>query len=140
MIDTDIVVEKVASIRQCLKRITDKTDKQPESLKDIDIQDIFVLNLQRAIQSAIDLGAHIVADEDLGTPETLSDNFELLEKANVISQDLSERMKKMVGFRNIAVHAYQDIAVSILQSILQENLGDLETFYGTVLENYDVEI
>ena len=34
----------------------------------VDTQDIFVLNLQRAIQAAIDLAVHIVTDEDWGLP------------------------------------------------------------------------
>jgi uncharacterized protein YutE (UPF0331/DUF86 family) len=34
----------------------------------------------------------------------------------------------MVGFRNIAVHDYMKIQVPILQSILDDNLGDFEEF------------
>ncbi len=75
MPDKDIVLAKVATIQRCLDRIRDVTGLDPESLEDIDKQDIFVLNLQRAIQACIDLAAHAVASEHLGLPESIRDNF-----------------------------------------------------------------
>ncbi len=55
MPDRDVVLAKVAAIQKCLKRIRDVTGLDPDRLDDPDAQDIFVLNLQRAIQSTIDL-------------------------------------------------------------------------------------
>jgi len=37
-------------------------------------------------------------------------------------------MKHMVGFRNIAVHSYQNIQNPILQAIVSKHLADFETF------------
>lgn len=138
MIDRDIVIEKVSNIQQCLKRIREKTQGDPETLQDIDIQDIFILNLQRAIQSAIDLAAHIVADEGLGMPESLRENFSLLQKAGILTSELSNRLGRMVGFRNIAVHEYQNIEIEVLQAILNDRLVDLVRYYKSVLEYYDM--
>jgi len=56
--DRDVVLAKVATIQKCLGRILDVTRLDPECLEDIDKQDIFVLNLQRAIQACIDLAAY----------------------------------------------------------------------------------
>lgn len=58
MPDRDVVLAKVAAIQRCLKRIQETTQLDPASLDDIDKQDIFVLNLQRAVQAAIDLATH----------------------------------------------------------------------------------
>ena len=55
MPDRDVVLAKVTAIQKCLRRINDVTGLDPDRLDDLDIQDIFVLNLQRAVQSAIDL-------------------------------------------------------------------------------------
>lgn len=52
MPDKDIVIAKVATIQKCLERIRDVTALDPASLDDIDKQDIYVLNLQRAIQAS----------------------------------------------------------------------------------------
>jgi len=66
MPDRDVVLAKVSAIQKCLRRIKDITGLNPDRLDDIDVQDIFVLNLQRSIQSAIDLATHIIASEGLG--------------------------------------------------------------------------
>jgi uncharacterized protein YutE (UPF0331/DUF86 family) len=138
MVNNDIVFEKIKNIQNCLKRIQEKTKGEPQSLHDADSQDIFVLNLQRAIQSTIDLAAHVVADEGLGLPSDLKENFFLLEKAKIIPADLSTRLQKMVGFRNIAVHEYTAIDVTILESILTKDLPDLEKCYVTILKHFQL--
>jgi uncharacterized protein YutE (UPF0331/DUF86 family) len=42
-------------------------------------------------------------------------------------------MKRMVGFRNIAVHDYQRLSRPILLAILEERLGDFEAFSRAVV-------
>jgi uncharacterized protein YutE (UPF0331/DUF86 family) len=61
MVDKDIILAKVANIQRCLKRINEITGGEPESLLDTNKQDIFVLNLERAIEATIDIAVHIVA-------------------------------------------------------------------------------
>jgi hypothetical protein len=41
MADKDIILAKVANIQRCLKRINEITGGEPESLLDINKQDIF---------------------------------------------------------------------------------------------------
>jgi len=130
----------VGNIQRCLRRIREKTGMDPASLDDLDIQEIFVLNLQRATQSAIDLAAHIVADEGLGLPRSLKENFRLLAKAGILSDDVAGRMEAMVGFRNIAVHEYQAIDVNVLKAILSKHLGDLVEFYQQVLDRFGLGV
>jgi len=133
MPDKDIVIAKVATIQKCLERIRDVTALDPASLDDIDRQDIYVLNLQRAIQASIDLASHIVASQGLGLPETVRENFTLLRDKGLIDPLTASRMEKMTGFRNIAIHNYQALNLEILKSILTKNLKDLEDFYTAVL-------
>ncbi len=133
MPDRDVVLAKVATIQRCLKRIKETTDLDPDSLDNIDKQDIFILNLQRAVQAAIDLAIHIVASEGLGLCDTIKDNFILLKNAGIINEQLAHRMESMAGFRNIAIHDYQAIDMDILKSILIKHLKDIEDFYTTLL-------
>jgi uncharacterized protein YutE (UPF0331/DUF86 family) len=133
MPDKDVVLAKVDIIQRCLRRIRETTGLDPQSLDNIDKQDIFVLNLQRAVQAAIDLAAHVVASEGIGLPETLKDNFRLLRDAGIINEVLTSRMESMSGFRNIAVHDYRAMDSVILKSILSKHLKDLEDFYTAVL-------
>ncbi len=102
------------------------------------MQDVFVLNLQRAAQACIDLAAHVIASEDLGIPADLRENFPLLEESGIISHDISTKMKKMVGFRNLAVHEYQSLDTEILKSMLEKNLGDFEEFYTSIINHFNL--
>ena len=134
MPDRDVVLAKVATIRKCLDRIRDVTDLDPGKLEDIDRQDIFVLNLQRAVQACIDLASHAVAAEALGLPEKVRDNFSILREKGVVDPELASKMEKMTGFRNIAVFNYQALDLDILKSILSNNLKDLEDFSSALLQ------
>ena len=76
---------------------------------------------------------HIVADKKLGLPQNSRDAFTILEKEGIISPSLSQKMKAMVGFRNIAVHDYQELNLAILQKILEEHLVDFLQYTKTIL-------
>jgi uncharacterized protein YutE (UPF0331/DUF86 family) len=129
----DVVLQKVANVRACLRRIRDKTRLDPGSLQDIDVQDIVVLNLQRAVQSTIDLAAHVVASEGLGLPQTCRETFELLGRAGVTDPPLTRALGAMCGFRNVAIHDYAALDLAILQAILTLHLADLERFCARIL-------
>jgi uncharacterized protein YutE (UPF0331/DUF86 family) len=136
MLETDVIFAKVANIQRCLKRISTITNDDPNSLDNIDKQDIFVLNLQRAIESTIDIATHIIASQGLGITTTIKENFKILNEAGIIDAELMKKMQAMVGFRNIAVHDYASLDINILKSILQNNLKDIEEFYTLILKRF----
>jgi uncharacterized protein YutE (UPF0331/DUF86 family) len=82
------------------------------------------------------MATHVIASEGLGLPDTIRGGFQLLEKERIIGKQLSRRMQAMVGFRNIAIHDYQELDARILKAILIKNLKDLEEFYATVLVHF----
>ncbi len=136
MVDYEVLIEKVNGIQNCLKRIHNTAGKDPFFLDDLNVQDVVVLNLQRAVQLAIDMAFHIVAEEKLGIPANLKDVFRILKDNKIILPDSASKMEKMVGFRNIAVHDYQAIDHKILQKIIQFHLGDIEDFYTSILSHF----
>ncbi len=104
----------------------------PKRLDDLDVQEIVVLNVERAAQAAIDLASHVLAANGWGLPDSLADNFTIIEKRGVIGSELARRMRAMVGFRNIAVHDYQSLDPAILKAILSKHLTDFEDFAAAV--------
>jgi uncharacterized protein YutE (UPF0331/DUF86 family) len=129
----DVILNKINIIERCIKRIHEEYNNNPEHLKNFTKQDSIVLNLQRACEACIDLSMHIVAEKKLGLPQNSRDAFSLLEEEGIIPPSLSEKMKAMVGFRNIAVHDYQEINLVILQKILENHLVDFMQFTKTIL-------
>ena len=133
--DKDVVLNKLESLRHCLQRVQDKTPVSVDLLvEDYDLQDIITLNLERAIQTCVDIGLHIISDLDIPVPETMAQTFESLRKVECLDATTAERMAKSVGFRNTAVHTYQEIDWNIVYSIITEHLDDFRDFMRQILK------
>ena len=130
----DVVLNKISVIERCKKRVLDVYDQKPENLKDYTKQDSIILNIQRACEACIDLAMHIVAQERLGLPQTSRDAFDMLESSFIIDEEIAKRLKAMVGFRNIAVHDYQTINLTILEQIVEKHLEDFTDFTKQILK------
>jgi len=52
----------------------------------------------------------------------------------VITNNVAERMKAMVGFRNIAVHDYQKRNIIIVQKVIEVHLSDFDYFTKAILK------
>jgi len=130
----EIILHKADSLARYLKRIREKFEGHESELsKNFDMQDIIILNLQRACQTAIDMGIHIIRQKRLGIPKESREVFSLLATAQIIPQDLSTHLQKMVGFRNIAVHEYNDLDYVIISSIIQKHLHEFDEFARLLL-------
>ncbi len=127
--DRDVITEKLESLRRCFKRIGNKCPENLETLNnDIDLQDIIVLNLTRAIQTCVDIGAHIIAGSEEKPPATMGETFDRLASMGIIDTETATRMRKSVGFRNIAVHGYDEIDFAIVYSIITKQMDDFQKF------------
>lgn len=131
----DVLLNKAAIIERCLKRIAEEyRGHEDELATNFTRQDAIVLNLQRACEAAIDAAMHLVRTKRLGVPQSGREAFSLLERAGILPAELARQMEKMVGFRNIAVHAYQEISLAVLKGILESRLTDLQRFARWLIE------
>lgn len=122
---SDVALEKAAIIERCLRRVAEEYAGDPARLTDRTHQDAIVLNLERACQAAIDLAMHLCAHEHLGVPKDSGEAFELLQAAGKISAELGASMRGMVGFRNVAIHAYRALDLAILRRVVEGSHRDL---------------
>lgn len=90
------------------------------------------MNLTRAVQLCVDAAGIIVADSDQPAPQTMGQAFEALARMGVIDDDLAQRMRATVGFRNIAVHNYQAVDCNIVFAISHRGLEDFKAFAQAV--------
>ncbi|WP_294348725.1 DUF86 domain-containing protein [uncultured Clostridium sp.] len=128
----DVIYNKIASIERCINRINEVYEGNPQNLDDYTKQDSIILNIQRACECSIDLAMHIVSEKKLGIPQNSRDAFEVLEVNKVIEKVLANKMKSMVGFRNIAVHNYESVNMKIVQMIIENHLGDFEEYIDSI--------
>lgn len=130
----DVILNKAATIERCVARAREEYLKDPASFdRDFTRQDAAIMNIQRACQAALDIGQHVIRSERLGVPQSARDVFDLLSKANIIEVELADALKRMVGFRNIAVHDYQTLHLPIVVTIIDKHLEDFLRFSKSML-------
>ncbi len=133
MVIDNVIVNKSKIIERCIQRVNAEYQNNQLNLFDnITKQDSIVLNLQRACDATIDLAMRLIRKKKLGVPQTSREAFELLAEKSLISPELLISMKRMVGFRNIAVHQYQTLNIEIVKMIVENHLGDFGNFIDVV--------
>ena len=133
----DVVLNKIQTIERCLKRIREEYVGYENSFEEnYTKQDSVILNLERASQATIDIATHIIKTRNLGLPNTSRELFTMLLDDGVISKIICKEMQGMVGFRNIAVHDYQNLNIEIVVAIVQRHLGDFEGYIKEIFEGY----
>ncbi len=134
----EVILNKIESLRRCVTRIETKTPADvTELIEDIDLQDIIVLNLERAVQLCVDIGLQIIGKRNLPVPDTMSETFRELAKHNIIDVDNAECLIRAVGFRNTAVHAYQEIDWNIVFTIVTTHLQNFRIYVRSILKFLD---
>ena len=132
MVDYNIVVKKINSINHNMVRIIKyKSVPLEEFLQDEDGKDIVTHNLFIMLQHIIDIGTHIIADENMEEPVFVSDIADILAKEGVLDKNLVKPLKLMIGLRNIIAHEYGDIDFKIIHKIITSNIHDV----NSILEN-----
>jgi uncharacterized protein YutE (UPF0331/DUF86 family) len=125
----DVALNKVAVVERCLARVREVYAGDPKNLReDLTRQDSIVLNLQRACEAAIDLAMHLVRVRKLGLPQESRDAFELLASGGELDRALADALKRMVGFRNVAVHAYESLDLDVVERIVTTHAAHLSEF------------
>lgn len=131
----DVLINKSATIERCIKRAREEYNKDPASFeKDYTRQDAAILNIQRACEAALDMAQHLIRTRKLGAPQSSRDAFNLLAQHHMISASQADVMKKMVGFRNIAVHDYQTLQIPITIAIIEKHLDDFLDYRAQLLK------
>lgn len=135
MVDNDLVLAKSGSVKRHLDRVAEKrhTDLQT-FLHDIDRQESILFNLQMAIQNCIDIAAHIISEEGFGVPGSTNEMFYLLEEAGYLDRELTEKMVKAVGFRNLIVHEYGKVDLEQVFEVAQKDSKDLNEYLRSIFK------
>ena len=112
----DVLINKAATIERCVARAREEYAADPEGFAhNFSHQDAAILNIQRACEAALDMGLHIIR----------------------LTPAVAEQMKRMVGFRNVAVHDYQSLQLPITLNILTLHLDDFLVFSRQMLLHDD---
>ncbi|MCF8108024.1 MAG: DUF86 domain-containing protein [Desulfohalobiaceae bacterium] len=131
----DIVLNKTESIERCLKQIRSYYH-MPSQLpfeEDFLRQDAIAINMQRACEQAIDLANYTIKVQKIGLPKESRDSFLLLAQHKIITEELADKLCRMIGFRNTLVHEYQRLDIQLMIDIIENHLDDLLLFTSSIM-------
>lgn len=133
MTDPDLLAKRLATIDTCVRELRElaRTDAIRTDVRE---QRFVEHTLQLAIQAALDAASHIVSDERLGEPRTNRELFTLLARAGWIDGTLASKLGNMAGFRNILVHGYDTVDLTVVEDVVAHHLDDLLRFAAVVRE------
>ena len=139
MVDKDLILAKAGSVKKHLNRIFEKRNTDLRTfLKDIDIQESMLFNIQMAVQNCIDIAAHIISDEGFGVPGSTNEMFYLLEENGYLGNELTEKMVKAVGLRNLVVYEYSKIDLDRVFEVAQKDITDLNEYLKSIFEKLGI--
>lgn len=140
MVDKSVVYKILDSLNESLKHLESKRTVSFEQYKkDRDIQAIIERKLETSIQSCIDIGNHIISQQNLGSPSEYGEIFLILAEKGIINSQAAEKLVKMAGFRNILIHEYRNVLIEKVYDILQNRLSDFYEFAQSILKYLERE-
>ncbi len=101
---------------------------QSEVISNTDYLGSLKYNLIVAIQAAIDICYHVVAQKGTIAPQNYGDCFMNLVGLGVLEKDLGIRLVDMAKFRNLLIHLYHEVDDVRVYKTARENIGDFELF------------
>ncbi len=132
MVDAEVVGRRLREIGRRLSALRDlQSHGESTFLADLALQAQAERHLQLALQCAIDIALHILADDTDRTPEDYGTAFRELAAVGMLDRNLADRLRLAAGLRNVLVHAYLDVDPARIWTHLGR-LGDFEDFAHAV--------
>ncbi len=129
MTNLTVIENRISAVKKYLKILERYKKYSAKKIEeDLDIRGAVERYLYLAIQATIDLAEAVISYKNLRKPSSMSETFHILNEEDIIFPDLKTKMSKMVGFRNIIAHDYEEINYEIVFEILQKGLSDIEEF------------
>ena len=129
MVDKAILAAKLAAIRDAVARVRQMLPASAQAFADDrTAREVVTLNVFIALQEAIGLAAHWVADRGWAVPQSHGDVFTALGERDVINRDLARRLRAAAGLRNLIAHQYGVLNVDRVFAIASHELDDLLAF------------
>ena len=134
MVDPNLILAKAGSVKSHLNRVIERRNIDLNGfMEDIDRQEIILFNIQAAVQNCIDIAAHIISEEGFGVPGSTTEMLYILRKHGYLDNNLTQKMVKAIGFRNLIVHEYGKIELKQVYEIAQNDLNDLNEYLKSIL-------
>ena len=133
MTDAGLVLHKLQRLKAQISLTRARRPAAADVLShDLVLRDALALAFMVALQEAIDIAYHVVADEGWGIPDSHRAAFGLLAAQGVLAADLVNELSAATGMRNRIAHGYASVDHERLWRELPNGLRALEAFAAAV--------
>lgn len=130
-LDRAVLAERTMAVERHLARVAARLPASPDDfLPATDASDAVILHLWQATQIVIDLAMAACLALRLGTPSSYADAFKRLRAVDVVDEELSDRLVRAAGFRNVVAHAYDTLDMKRVHLAATHGPLDLRRFLG----------
>lgn len=138
MVDDELVTRRLRELDRRLGALTSLAAAHDRDgyAADLALQAQVERHLQLAIQAAIDVAAHVVAQDTSSVPEDYGETFVILSQEGILGEELAGRLTDAAGLRNVLVHGYVDVDHDVVWSSLAD-LDDLRDFASAIVVYLD---
>jgi uncharacterized protein YutE (UPF0331/DUF86 family) len=134
MVRLDVVRNKVRRLRDTGQALSRALPVDFTTLAgDRDALDLVSFRVYLAMQEAIDLAAHLIADQGWGPAPSLREHFSILRDRGVIDPSLGALLEAGVKVRNLIGHAYAEVDPLKLHRAATELGGLVDPYCAAVL-------
>jgi uncharacterized protein YutE (UPF0331/DUF86 family) len=83
---SEVLLSKAEALERCVARAREEYNKDPETFGgDYTRQDAAILNIERACETALDMGQHTIRVKNLGIAQSSREVFEILSQNGIIT-------------------------------------------------------
>lgn len=135
MVRADVVERKIARATAWLDSSERAYARPVDELRaDEAARDLAAFHLFLAIQEAIDLAAHWVADAGWTPPHDVGSTFDTLAAHDVIKRDLGDQLRAIVRVRNRIAHGYASVDHDRIHAEAPVGIATLRRFFTLVAD------
>lgn len=88
--------------------------------------------LVAGIEAMLDISQYILTDKNIKA-ESYGQIPQKLLEAKIINKNFSEKLQKMIGFRNRIIHNYPSLDINELYQILKKDIDDFKIFLKAII-------
>jgi uncharacterized protein YutE (UPF0331/DUF86 family) len=133
MTDAGLVLHKLQRLKEQVALTRARRPDTADVLSaDLILRDAIALSFMVAVQEAIDIAYHIVADEGWGIPDSHRGAFDMLAAQGVCAPPLATELSAVAGMRNRIAHGYASVDHERLWREIPNGLRALDGFAAAV--------
>jgi uncharacterized protein YutE (UPF0331/DUF86 family) len=126
--DAELVRRHLLALDRALELLRQSQDVSLERLReDPEKRWAVERGLQVCAQNAIDVATHLASAQGRDSAD-YAESIDHLAELSVLPRDFADRFRAIAGFRNVLVHGYLEVDVTIVHRVLTRQLDDFVAF------------